>query len=61
MAIEAIEQKKKDFFCNEIRDFSYPTSPPGGSINPLTAIVGYIQHDADDICSACSASYKQNH
>jgi len=28
-------------------------------INPLTAIVGYIRHYADVICSACSASYRQ--
>jgi len=33
------------------------------SYNTLTlysAIVGYIRHDADVICSACSASYRQN-
>jgi len=29
-----------------------------GGINPLTAIVGYISHDADVICSA---SYRQNY
>jgi len=30
-------------------------------LTPLTAIVKYIRHDADVICRACSASYRQNH
>jgi len=27
-------------------------------LNPLTAIIGYIRHDAD---VTCSATYRQNH
>jgi len=30
-------------------------------INSLTAIVRYIWHDADVICSACGASYWHNY
>jgi len=31
------------------------------SVNPLSANVGHARHDTYVTCSACSASYRQNH
>jgi len=47
------------FFCYAFK--SIVSWAVNFDFNSLTAIVGYIRHDADVTYSACSASYRQNH